>query len=185
MGAWWLCLSMVYPDIRRKQRFGRLRTIEPAKHETGRTGWKVECECGTVKVVIATMLRKGLATSCGCYRTKNLTPGNVIHGHATGSHSPTYNVWKSMRARCNNPKRSDYARYGGAGITVDPRWDSFANFLADMGERPSDPPGWDGRVAYWTLDRIDPSRGYGPDNCRWATWSEQARNRRPRRKRAA
>jgi hypothetical protein len=78
--------------------------------------------------------------------------------------------WQAMRARCLRPTASNYARYGGRGITIDPRWDVFANFLEDMGERPK------GK----TLDRIDPDGNYCKDNCRWATAAEQRLNQRAR-----
>lgn len=84
-----------------------------------------------------------------------------------GRRSPTYRTWDGMKQRCLNPKATGYARYGGAGITVCDRWLEFANFLADMGERPEGT----------TLDRIDSSKGYEPGNCRWATRAEQNRNR--------
>lgn len=74
-----------------------------------------------------------------------------------------------MRDRCYRETFSAYPNYGGRGITVCDRWrESFENFLADMGERP----------AGTTLDRIDPFGDYEPDNCRWSTPTEQARNRR-------
>ena len=70
-----------------------------------------------------------------------ITPhGNARHGHSrsaeTGKATPTYRTWVSMLARCNNPNASNYARYGGRGICVCQRWETFEYFLADMGERP-------------------------------------------------
>lgn len=83
--------------------------------------------------------------------------------------SPEYRAWSAMRTRCNNPNSKCYALYGGRWIRVCERWDCFANFLTDMGEKPG---------PLYTLDRIDCNRGYSKVNCRWATPTEQARNQR-------
>ena len=84
--------------------------------------------------------------------------------------TPTYRSWESMRQRCNNKNATMYHRYGGRGISVCPRWNSFANFLEDMGERPSGA----------TLDRVDNDAGYRKENCKWSTRKEQADNRADR-----
>lgn len=94
------------------------------------------------------------------------------HGHTRGrSASPTYLTWSAMLNRCTNPKQRSFAKYGARGITVCDRWRAFECFLADMGERP----------AGMTIDRIDGSLGYEPGNCRWATPSQQSRNRKTTR----
>lgn len=82
---------------------------------------------------------------------------------------PEYSTWKSMRARCNYKKDKCYKYYGGRGIRVCKRWDSFLNFYNDMGPRPS---------KEYSLDRVNSNGNYTPKNCRWATIMQQARNRR-------
>lgn len=86
-----------------------------------------------------------------------------------GSRDSTYSVWRTMRQRCNDPSHKSYASYGGAGVSVCFRWNNFALFLEDMGKRPS---------KAHSIDRLDNSKGYEPDNCRWATPKEQARNKK-------
>lgn len=150
------------------QRYGSLVGISRAAIKNKRTYWNCRCDCGSDCVVDAGHLRSGHTTSCGCVR--RATIGNLKHGQ---SKSLEYLIWNGMRQRCSNPKNSHFRYYGGRGIRVCDQWQaSFENFIADMGAKPS---------PKHTIDRINNEGNYEPGNCRWATYSQQNKNRRPRK----
>jgi len=127
--------------------------------------WQCRCDCGTVVRVSASALSRGKKKSCGCLKASSARARNLKHGMEG---TPTYNTWAAMLQRCHNTRSSAYKLYGALGVSVCSRWATFNNFLLDMGIRP------EGQ----TLDRINPFGNYEPENCRWATKSQQATNTR-------
>lgn len=158
------------------RRFGRLVILASAQSRSGRPAFLCRCDCGKEKPIRRDHLLRGESTSCGCLTIEKVRRRFTTHGHTTGGKTSTeYRIWSGMIQRCVNPKVRCFYRYGGRGVTVCDRWNprnggSFQNFLQDMGLRPKNK----------TLDRWpDPFGNYEPGNVRWATASEQARNRRP------
>lgn len=154
-------------------RFARLIVIADAPdhfYPNGEHTRKVICMClcGRGIEVIAASLKNGNTKSCGCLKGE-IGYTFLTHGHSrVGKVHPLYKVWAGMLQRCTNAKGKRYCDYGGRGITVCERWRDFKNFLEDMGPRPEG----------LTLERIDYNLGYCPENCKWDTWSNQARNKR-------
>jgi hypothetical protein len=148
--------------------YGRLTVIEHVPNAPGakdtNARWLCRCVCGTTKVVYGQDLKKGKVVSCGCWNQEKRTKHGMSHTHV-------HKVWIAMRDRCRNPNNLAFKNYGGRGIKVCDRWDSFSDFLADMGDRPE---GFD-------LDRIDNNGNYEPSNCRWLSRQKNLNNKRTNR----
>lgn len=150
--------------------FTRLIVANMADHPTGgKVYWNCICHCGYPKIVVvqSSKLISGNTQSCGCLQRERTAEAKTTHGL---SKTRVHTAWSNMKNRCQNPRNRNYYKYGARGITVCERWQTFENFLADMGEPPS---------PKHSIDRYPDNGGnYEPGNVRWATAKEQGNNQR-------
>lgn len=141
------------------QNFGRLKVTKYSGKEGRRHFWECQCDCGEIREVRSDHLLSGHTTSCGCFHREQTR----THGMSL---TRPYRIWSGMWQRCSNPREMHYNDYGGRGISVCKRWESFEAFWQDM------QPNYDPRL---TLHRCDNNGNYTKRNCVWATPKVQAR----------
>ena len=150
------------------QRYDRLLVVARAPNASERdtnARWNCKCDCGRMVLAYGQDLARGKVKSCGCLNAERI----FKHGK---SRTLTYNVWKQIFQRCENPKSPSYKNYGARGITVDPSWRDFETFVADMGDCPEG----------FSIERVNNNGPYCKSNCEWATSKTQRNNTRRNRR---
>ena len=178
------------------KKYGKLKVLKKSNQRTKYWSicWDCLCDCGNYIVVPGYRLRNGSKTNCGCLKKtkkvtynaevlekkremgKRLSQSLIKHNK---SNTRLYNVWISMKQRCNNPHAKHYSSYGGRGIKVCDMWQNNFSIFYDWAMKNGYNPA--AKYGKCTIDRIDNDKGYEPNNCRWVTNLENQRNKRSKR----
>lgn len=149
------------------QQFSRWTVLKRAENDAlGRARWHCVCQCGNTAIVHGQDLRQGKSRSCGCLQRDIASKIKTTHG---ASNTRLFRIWCAMKQRCFDKNAQKFARYGGRGITICEEWLSFRVF--------SEWAKQNGYADDLSIDRIDNDGNYTPENCRWSTNKEQARNK--------
>lgn len=154
------------------QKFGRLTVIKRGENTNlGLARWVCKCDCGNEALVPGSSLRNGHTTSCGCYKQEVVKTCSITHGMR---HTRIYGIWTDIKSRCYNPNTNRHNVYFDRNIEMCEEWNSDFQCFYDWSMA-------NGYTDELTIDRIDNDKGYSPDNCRWITNKENARNKRNNR----
>lgn len=159
-------------------KFGRLVVVKRVEDYVSPSGihkiqWLCKCDCGSIKKIAGEYLRNGTTKSCGCLNKERAASMNYKHGYTSGGKPERlFGVWCGMKQRCYDPNHDFYHRYGALGITVCEEWlldyKAFRKWAYNNGYDEN------AKLNQCTIDRIDSSKGYSPDNCRWVNQKVQS-----------
>lgn len=156
------------------QRFGQITVVERTQNHIcaggqHKTAWICLCDCGNTFVATSGNLRNGHHTSCGCLVADRMSAIGKQKKHGE-SQTRLYRIWAGMKSRCSNPNSTKFSIYGGKGVKVCTKWANSFEKFRDWAMS-------NGYADDLTIDRIDSNGNYEASNCRWATYSEQNKNR--------